>query len=75
MQLALQLSVPAASEDERDLLRREYRLSQSASEFWVGFDSLNGRIHGATELVSNLRGLVEGAGAGRNSRKQCKSIR
>lgn len=60
MQLALQLSVPAASEDERDLLRREYRLSQSASEFWVGFDSLNARIHGATELVRNLRGLVEG---------------
>lgn len=60
MQLAWQLSAPVASEDERDLLRREYRLIQGASEFWVGYDNLNARIHGAADLLRNLRGLVDG---------------
>jgi hypothetical protein len=56
MQLAWQLSAPVASEDERDLLRREYRLIQGASEFWVGFDNLNARITEA-DLLRNLHGL------------------
>ncbi len=59
MQMAWQLSIPGATEEERDLLRREYRLIQAASEFWVGFDSLNVRIHGAAELVRVLRSQIE----------------
>ncbi len=58
MQLTLQLSTPEATEEERDLLRREYRLSQGASAFWVGFDSLNARIHGAADLLRNLHSLA-----------------
>jgi hypothetical protein len=61
MRLSWQLSVPGASEEERDLLRREYRLTQASSEFWEGFDGLNARIHGAAELLRSLRGVVEGA--------------
>lgn len=61
MQMTWQLSAPAAGEEERDLLRREYRLTQASSEFWVGFDSLNARIHGASELLRYLRGHVDGA--------------
>ncbi|MBI4987873.1 MAG: hypothetical protein HZC23_03535 [Rhodocyclales bacterium] len=68
MQLAWQLSAPAASEDERDLLRREYRLIQGAGEFWVGFDNLNARIHGTADMVSSLRVLIEGAPAPRPQR-------
>lgn len=65
MQLAWQLSTPAASEDERDLLRREYHLTQGASEFWVGFDKLNARIHGTADMVLSLRVLIDGAPAPR----------
>lgn len=60
MQLTWQLSSPAATEDERDLLRREYRLTQSSGEFWAGFDSLNARIHGAADRVRGLRGMIDG---------------
>lgn len=60
LRLSWQISPSGASEEERDLLRREYRLTQVSSEFWVGFDGLNARIHGATELLRNLRGVVEG---------------
>lgn len=60
MQLARQLSAPAATEEERELLRREYRLIQGASEFWLGYDSLNARIHGAANLLRNLREIVDG---------------
>ncbi len=60
IQLSLQLSVPDASEEERDLLRREYRLIQAASAFWTGFDSLNARIHGMTDIVQALRAQIEG---------------
>lgn len=59
MRLTLEVSVPTASEAERDLLRREYRLSQAASEFWAGFDSLNARIHGAADLLRSLRRRIE----------------
>ena len=58
MQMTLQVSAPDATEQERDLLRREYRLSQGSSEFWAGFDSLNARIHGATDLLRNLHSLA-----------------
>jgi hypothetical protein len=61
MQITWQLSAPAASEIERDLLRREYRLSQGSSEFWMGFDGLNARIHGAADRLRGLRGDIEGA--------------
>ncbi len=61
MQLTLQLSAPSASDDERELLRREYRLTQSSSEFWIGFDSLNARIHDTAAMVRSLRGLIEGS--------------
>jgi hypothetical protein len=60
MQLTWQLSAPTASDDERDLLRREYRLTQAASDFWLGYDSLNARIHGAANLLRNLREIVDG---------------
>ena len=63
LQLAVQMSVPGASEEERELLRREYRLTQAASEFWVRFDGLNARIHGMADIVRSLRGLIEGAPA------------
>ncbi len=59
MKMSWKLSAPAATEEERDLLRREYRLSQASSEFWLGFDSLNARIHAATDLLRSLRGVVE----------------
>lgn len=61
MRLTWQLSPPAATEEERDLLRREYRLTQSSGEFWAGFDNLNARIHDAADMVRGLRGLIEGA--------------
>lgn len=61
MQLSLQLSLTSATDDERELLRREYRLTQSSSEFWIGFDSLNARIHETADLVRSLRGLIEGS--------------
>lgn len=64
MQMTLQLSAPDATEEERDLLRREYRLVQAASEFWVVFDRLNARIHGTAVTVRSLRGMIEGAPAG-----------
>jgi hypothetical protein len=60
MRMTLQLSEPFASEEERDLLRREYRLSQASGEFWNGFDSLNTRIHGAAGLLRQMRGRIEG---------------
>jgi len=60
MQLTSQLSAANANETERDLLRGEYRLSQKSSDFWLGFDGLNARIHGAAENVRALRGLIEG---------------
>ncbi len=60
MQLTWQLSAPTASDDERDLLRREYRLTQAASDFWLGYDSLNARIHGTANLLRNLRDIVDG---------------
>lgn len=59
MQLSLQLSVASATDDERELLRREYRLTQSSSEFWIGFDSLNARIHETVDLLRSLRDLIE----------------
>lgn len=61
MQMTLQLSAPDATEEERDLLRREYRLAQAASEFWVGFDSLNARMHETAGILRSLRGMIEGA--------------
>ena len=61
MQITWQLSAPSASDIERDLLRREYRLSQGSSEFWMGFDGLNARIHGAADRLRGLRGDIEGA--------------
>jgi hypothetical protein len=60
MQLTSQLSAANANETERDLLRGEYRLSQKSIDFWLGFDGLNARIHGAAENVRALRGLIEG---------------
>lgn len=60
MQLTWQVSRPAASEAERDLLRREYRLSQSSGEFWAGFDGLNARIHATAELLRRLHASIEG---------------
>lgn len=60
MQLTWQLSAPVASDDERDLLRREYRLTQATSDFWLGYDSLNARIHGTANLLRNLRDIVDG---------------
>lgn len=63
MRMTLQLSTPTATEEERELLRREYRLTQAASDFWAGFDSLNARIHGMADVVRSLRGLIEGAPA------------
>ncbi|MBK6630819.1 MAG: hypothetical protein IPG33_07070 [Betaproteobacteria bacterium] len=64
MQMTLQLSSPAATEEERDLLRREYKLTQAASEFWVRFDRLNARIHETADIVRSMRGMIEGAPAG-----------
>lgn len=60
MRLTSQLSAPHATEEERDQLRREYRLTQASSEFWAGFDNLNARIHGAGDLLRKLREMVEG---------------
>lgn len=63
MQLTRQLSTPAATEEQRDLLRREYRLAQASSEFWIGFDRLNARIHESADIVRSLRGLIDGVPA------------
>ncbi len=66
MQMTVQMSLPAATEEERDLLRREYKLTQgeAASEFWVRFDRLNARIHDMADIVRSMRGMIEGAPAG-----------
>lgn len=63
LRLSRQLSAAGASETQRDLLRREYRLAQASSEFWAAYDGLNARIHGAAERLRGLRGLVEGVAA------------
>lgn len=60
MTLSRQLSPSAATEEERNQLRREYRLTQASSDFWVGFDSLNSRIHAVSDLLQHLRSAVEG---------------
>lgn len=61
MQLAWQLSAPSATKEERNLLRREYRLSQASTDFWLDFDRLNGRIHESASSVGAMSSMIEGA--------------
>jgi len=55
LRFSLRLSRPHASEAERDLLLREYRLTQAASAFWPEFDELSLRIRTAAQQVEALR--------------------
>ena len=55
LRLTLRLSRPYASEEGRDLLRREYRLTQVAADFWPEFDNLNERIVATTFQVEAPR--------------------
>ncbi len=61
MVMSWQLSPPVATEEERDLLRREYRLAQASGDFWLGFDRLNSRIQNASDILQRLRGSIEAA--------------
>lgn len=55
LRFTLRLSRPHASEEQRDLLLREYRLTQFASGFWLEFDNLNERIRTTAQQVEALR--------------------
>lgn len=48
------LSALHASEEERDLLRREYRLVQAATDFWRRFDGLSEQIRSTERMVQAL---------------------